>query len=165
VALVLADVWNERGEAALGAAAQDSAIGARGFKPGAAAKDIPDIIRKVAEEGARARTARSLPRYVALPPAAALADRAARAFRAGAREEAVRIVADAGVAPGPARGVALAILSSLGEHKAHVWRFSNIEAEVAETLSSEVEFLLRGPVDRYDEALRSLATKTGTPLG
>ncbi|MHB8586991.1 MAG: hypothetical protein ACYDDF_14270 [Thermoplasmatota archaeon] len=165
VALVLEAVWDEHGESALAAASGGhAAIASRLFRKGVGAHEIADLVRRAAEEGGAAKLAKELPRYGDLPPAAALADRASRAFRTRGKPEAIRLLADPSVPAGAPRGVALAMLTAFGEEKAHLWRFSQVETELAASLTPDVEALLRGPAASYDATLRSLAAKTGSPM-
>lgn len=161
VALLLESLWAERGREALAAAAGD-ANGAKLFEAEADAGRIAELVRRAAEEGEATRVARALPRYRSLDPAPALADRAARAFRARGKPDAARAAAEAGIPRGPPMGVALAILAALDEDKGHAWKFSSEEKEVADYVAPEVRALLSGEPGGYHDALVNLARKTGS---
>jgi hypothetical protein len=62
---------------------------------------------------------------------------------------------------GKAKGVAIAFLHALGAAKGQEWRFSRVDAEVAEALAGPVERLLRGPAESYHDALREASLLAG----
>lgn len=151
-------VWAERGRAALEAAA-GSADGAALYEPAAGADRIAELLRKAEAVGASRRAEEGLPKYARLPGPARVADAAARAYRRGGRDAALKALPDG--QPGAERAIALAVRRVLDAHGAHAWKYTAEETGLAETLAPLAKRLLDAAPAEYHAALADLARAAG----
>lgn len=154
-ARAIAELWSEHGLRMLEAVA-DPEQARSVHKPGATAEEAVELVRKAARLGAARAALAGVPAYDRLPPAAALADAIARAYRTGGADAAVRVATD-----GKPRGVALAFLQEVGGTRGQEWRFAPSDQDVAASVRPQVEALLRGPPESYHEALVAASRAAG----
>lgn len=159
LARLVGELWAEHGPAML-EAVTDRASAEALYKKEVNADQALEILRKAARQGAGRAALASLPVYGALPPAASAADAIARAFRGQGREAAVRVAQERANIP-KAKGVALGMLTALQARQGQEWRFSASDQDVAVTLASHCEALLRGPPESYHEALAAASRGAG----
>ncbi|HVL48759.1 MAG TPA: hypothetical protein VM889_09395 [Candidatus Thermoplasmatota archaeon] len=157
VARVLEAVWPERGRAALAAIGGEEA--AKLHRAESTAAEIPDVLRRADALAGRARVEAALPRYAALPPLPAFADKAARLYRAKGRDDLLRFLA--GDRPAKERAVALAFLKALGAAQTQAWRFSGLDEDGANFVLEPARDLLEGPPENYHRALAELSRRAG----
>ena len=146
-----------RGRAALEAVG--GAEGAALWRPATSSEAVADLVRRAAELGQRRRADEGMPRYAKLPPAARVADAAARALRRGERDAALRALDAA--EPGTPRAVALAVRRRVGGAESHTWKYSKEEVELAAQLEGTVAALLAAGPKEYHDALAAVARGAG----
>ncbi len=156
-ARALAEIWHERGDAALRAVGGEHADVSSLFDPDTPASNILGVLKRAAKESRRRGVDADLPAFKKLPGAAALADRAARTHRLGDRAEVVRLAE----AEPREKAVGLAILYALDAAGSKDWRYSPQEQELAQTLKPCVQRLFSCPASEYADALSELAHSAG----
>lgn len=160
-ARALADLWPDHGLAMLEAAAGgDAGLARELHKPALGPDEAAELVRRAGREGASRAVLAALPKYAALPPAAATADALARTFRAEGAEAATR-EALARAASGKQKGVCLAFLDELKATKGQEWRFSPTDRDVAASVAPAIARLLRGEPQAYHDALREASLRAG----
>lgn len=157
-ARALAELWPTHGRAMLEAAAGDAETAARLHRESVTPEQAVDLVRRADREGAHRAGLAGLPNYARLPPAAALADAVARAFRSQGAEAAARLAAERSP---QAKGVALALLEAMGQAKGQEWRFAVTDQELAAALAPSAQRLLRGEPSGYHAALVDVSHAAG----
>lgn len=160
IARAVAELWSDHALQMLEAAAGDAAVAQRLHKAQVAPDEAVELLRRAEREGVHRAATAALPRYQVLPPAAAVADAIARAYRAGGADLAARAALERS-AGGKTKGVVLAFLQALGGAKGQEWRFARTDHEAAAALAPSVERLLRGDPASYHEALREASLLAG----
>jgi hypothetical protein len=160
-AKVLADLWKERGIAALEALSGDRGIAEQiHASHDVASKGVGPALQQAQARGSRQATDSALPTYAHLPPAAKLADKVARAHRAHGAKAALATLEQEGV-DARLKGLAHALELALGSGQGSAWKYSPLELDVARTLQPLAATLLRAEPARYHDALQALARAAG----
>ncbi|MCA1813167.1 MAG: hypothetical protein LC624_04355, partial [Halobacteriales archaeon] len=158
-AKVLAELWPERGVAALTAAGGSEEV-ARDIhaKHDVGAKGVGSALQQAQQRGARAATDAALPTYADLPPAAWFADRVARAHHAHGKQAALQALGQ--TAPGVPAGVVHAFERALG-HGGQQWKYTPLDLDVATQLEPHAARLIAARPEQYHAALQALARAAG----
>lgn len=159
-ARVLAELWPKHGRTMLAAAAGHAATAEALHKESVTPEEAADLVRRAAREGSARSVSEGLPAYASLPVAAAAADAIARAYRASGKDAAVRVALER-ASQGRAKGVALAALLELDAAKGQEWRFAGADHDVAAGARSAMQGILKGPAERYHEALLEASRRAG----
>jgi hypothetical protein len=158
---LLAKFMDEKGEEILKAACGDAKVARRVLKE-AKPTEAPSTLIQRAVRLARDRAiASELPSFEGLSAEAALADRAARAYRRGGAEGALKEI-EAGRGQSPSAGsVAWAFLVALEKASGREWQFSKVEMERGAVAGDEARELLRCAGDDYARVLDELLKRVG----
>lgn len=157
---VLAELWQERGVAALEAVAGSRDIAeALHREHDVAAKGVGLALQQAQQRGKRSATDAALPSYRDLPAPAKLADTVARAHRAHGRAAALAALEQSQDAR--LKGLVHALELALGAGQGKEWKYSPIELGLAEQLRPHAATLLAASPEKYHDALRSLARAAG----
>jgi hypothetical protein len=157
-AKVLAELWPERGLAALEAVAGSAEVAREVHaKHDLGAKGVGPALQQAQQRGSRQATDAALPTYRDLPPGPKLADAVARAHRAHGRQAALAAL-EQGEAPA-LKGLAHAFELALGAPRA--WKYAPLDVELAQQLRPHAERLLAAPPAEYHGALAALARAMG----
>ncbi len=119
------------------------------------------IIETIFEYKEQQNALSSLPIYDSLPELAGFADRIARTFKTIGKKKAITVTKKH---PDnmKARSIAFAFLTVFGKGKDEKWRFSDVEVESGEFLSSYAKKLLDSKGEKYHEALKNLLNACGS---
>lgn len=155
---LLAAHWAKHGRELLKAAVGDDVPEELLRRKAATPEDVARLLRD-ASESAKRKGEENLPRYGSLPEDVEGAEAAARAFRRGKRDEAMRLLDRAeGMKP---KSIAYALLLAMGQAKGRDWRYSKEEREFGEHLRDAAARLLECPPEEYHEALVELVQLAG----
>jgi len=161
-ARLLADLWPERGLAALEAVAGNVEVAKTLYaEHDVSARGVGPSLAKAQARGSRVATDSALPVYRDLPPGPRLADAVARAYRAQGRPAAVAVLE--GASPSEPKSVVHALELALGAGASKQWKYNPTELDLARQLESQAKVLLDAPAERYHEALQALAKALGFP--
>lgn len=159
-AKVLAELWKERGLAALEAVAGSAEVAKAIYDAhDVASKGVGPALQQAQARGLRHATDAALPTYRDLPPAPRLADAVARAHRAHGKAAALAAL-ERNEDP-RLKGLVHAFELALGAGQGKEWKYGPTEQDLARTLEPKAAALLAVPPSEYDAALRALARAAG----
>lgn len=159
-ARALAEIWEERGEAAVRAVAGDADIASRLFDPMTSPSAIGGVLAKAEREGKRIKVEAALPSFDDLPGPVALVDRASRLMRHGERDGVIRLAES----EKREKATGLAILMALDASAQKEWQYSNLDLGMATDLKPHVKRTLTCKPEEYEEALHAFATAAGSTI-
>lgn len=122
---------------------------------------VSELLHRAARETQERELLAKLPRLEHLVPAAALADRVARAYRVGGREAAVKLLLGDLPREGKERGLGFGLLIALEQEGGQLWQFTPTEQEFGRSLAERASKLLHAEPDAYASALGELLGAAG----
>jgi len=160
---LLAKFMEDRGEEILEAACGDGQVAKRVFKEAKANEAPATLIARAAKLARHEAIESELPALEGMADAPAVADRAARAYRRGGEDAALREI-DSGrtKGPGPA-SVSWALLCALDKARGREWQFSKIEVERGQHAKDKAKRLLSCTGKDYADALAAFMSAVGEP--
>ena len=122
---------------------------------------VSELLHRAARETQERALLSRLPQFERLVPAAAMADRVARAYRTGGREAAAKLLLAQLPREGKERGIGFGLLVAMDQANAQLWQFTPTEQEFGRSLAERAGRLLRAEPTDYAGALGELLGAAG----
>ncbi|UCC93049.1 MAG: hypothetical protein JSW25_10400, partial [Thermoplasmata archaeon] len=162
-AKVLAELWDDHGEAMLGAVVGGDEELMEKYLDHPDVQSSPSLVLKRALVEHRKRTIIDrLPTYGKLPMVARFSDKVARAYRTEGTEGALRTIEKERGAEKRMKPVAYAFLLALGKEAAKKWQYDKTDIDFANFLQDKAKALLEAEPEEYHEALQAMLQATGS---
>ena len=162
-AKVLGELWENHGEAMLGAVVAGDEELLERYIDHPDVQSSPSLVLKRALVDHRKRTIISrLPKYGKLTLVARFADKVARAYRTEGTDGALKAVEKERGSDKRIKPVAYAFLLTLGKEASKKWQYDNTEIDFATFLQDKAKDLLDAEPEEYHGALQALLSATGS---
>ena len=162
-AKVLAELWDEHGEAALRAVVDgDEELMERYIDHPDVQSSPSTVLRRALVDHRNRTIIERLPRYGRLPSIAKFADAVARAYKTEGPEGALKTLERERGSDTRIKSVAYSFLLALGKEAAKKWQYDRTEMDFATFLKDKAVDLLEAEPGRYHDALQAILSATGS---
>lgn len=162
-AKVLGELWDDHGEAMLGAVVENDEELMDKYLDHPDVQSSPSLVLKRALVEHRKRTIIDrLPRYDRLPLVARFADKVARTYRTEGTDGALKVVEKERGSEKRVKPVAYSFLLALGKETSKRWQYDKTDIDFAQFLQDKAKDLLEAEPEDYHDALQALLKATGS---